>query len=408
MNQHPLENPIGDTAVLSVSTLNSLARELLEECFASVTVEGEISNFSVPGSGHWYLTLKDSTAQVRCAMFRNRNMAVRFKPANGMQVTVKGKLSLYEGRGDYQLILESMTDAGAGALQRAYDALKQQLLHEGLFDPAGRLTLPTNCRHVAVITSPTGAVIRDILSVFQRRYPTMKVTILPVPVQGADAVKAICAALTIAEQRSHDLQIDVIILARGGGSLEDLQAFNDEQVARAIHRCTLPVVSAIGHETDVTIADFVADLRAPTPTAAAEMVSPDQLVLLKSLQQTEQKLQRILQSMINHRKQQIDWLRRRLQHPGRKLQDQAQTLDRIDTRLKRVMQTLLWQQKNRLQTLARSLDTVSPLQTLQRGFSMTQTETGTLIDNSAQVNEGDRIITMLKSGRIISKVEYVE
>ncbi|TFH73485.1 exodeoxyribonuclease VII large subunit [Gammaproteobacteria bacterium LSUCC0112] len=408
MNQRPLENPINESVVFSVSTLNGLARELLEECFASVTVEGEISNFSVPGSGHWYLTLKDSTAQVRCAMFRNRNMSVRFKPANGMQVTVKGKLSLYEGRGDYQLILESMTDAGAGALQRAYDALKQQLLNEGLFDPAGRLALPTNCRHVAVITSPTGAVIRDILSVFKRRYPAMKVTVLPVPVQGADAVKAICAALAIAEQRSHDLQFDAIILARGGGSLEDLQAFNDEHVARAIHRCALPVVSAIGHETDVTIADFVADLRAPTPTAAAEMVSPDQLVLLKSLHQTEQKLLRIIQSLLNHRKQQLDWLRRRLQHPGRKLQDQAQTLDRLDVRLKRVMQTILFQQKNRLQSLARSLDTVSPLQTLQRGFSMTQTETGKLIDNSAQVTEGDRIMTVLKSGRIVSKVEYIE
>lgn len=408
MNQRPLENPINDSVVFSVSTLNGLARELLEECFASVTVEGEISNFSVPGSGHWYLTLKDSTAQVRCAMFRNRNMSVRFKPANGMQVTVKGKLSLYEGRGDYQLILESMTDAGAGALQRAYDALKQQLLNEGLFDPAGRLALPTNCRHVAVITSPTGAVIRDILSVFKRRYPAMKVTVLPVPVQGADAVKAICAALAIAEQRSHDLQFDAIILARGGGSLEDLQAFNDEHVARAIHRCALPVVSAIGHETDITIADFVADLRAPTPTAAAEMVSPDQLVLLKSLHQTEQKMLRIIQSLLNHRNQQLDWLRRRLQHPGRKLQDQAQTLDRLDVRLKRVMQTILLQQKNRLQSLARSLDTVSPLQTLQRGFSMTQTETGTLIDNSTQVTEGDRIMTVLKSGRIISKVEYIE
>ncbi len=408
MNQRHYENQVNDTIVLSVSTLNGLARELLEECFSSVTVEGEISNFSAPGSGHWYLTLKDSNAQVRCAMFRNRNMSVRFKPANGMQVTVKGKLSLYEGRGDYQLILDSMTEAGAGALQRAYEELKQKLLQEGLFDPAGRIKLPSTCRHVAVITSPTGAVIRDILSVFNRRYPAMKVTILPVPVQGKEASRAICNALLIADHRKHDLNIDAIIIARGGGSLEDLQAFNDETVARAIHRCTLPVISAIGHETDTTIADFVADLRAPTPTAAAELISPDQLAVLKSLQQTDLKLQSLVQSLLNQRRQQLDWLRRRLQHPGRRLQDQAQRLDRLDTQLQRAMQNILLLQKNRLQSLARSLDTVSPLQTLQRGFSITQSETGNLLSDSAQVSAGARIITALKSGRIISIVEQVE
>ncbi|MDO9478781.1 MAG: exodeoxyribonuclease VII large subunit [Pseudohongiella sp.] len=408
MNQRHNENLVTDSIVLSVSTLNGLARELLEECFSSVTVEGEISNFSVPGSGHWYLTLKDSTAQVRCAMFRGRNMSVRFKPANGMQVTVKGKLSLYEGRGDYQLILDSMTEAGAGALQRAFEELKQKLMQEGLFDPADRIKLPSTCRHVAVITSPTGAVIRDILSVFKRRYPAMKVTILPVPVQGAEASRAICNALAIADQRKHDLNIDAIIIARGGGSLEDLQAFNDETVARAIHRCTLPVISAIGHETDTTIADFVADLRAPTPTAAAELVSPDQLTMLKSLQQTDLKLQRLVQSLLNQRRQQLDWLRRRLQHPGRRLQDQSQRLDRLDAQLQRAMQNILLTQKNRLQSLARSLDTVSPLQTLQRGFSITQSESGTLLSDSTQVSAGARIITALKSGRIITIVEQVE
>ncbi|MDP3517212.1 MAG: exodeoxyribonuclease VII large subunit [Pseudohongiella sp.] len=408
MNQRHNENLVNDSIVLSVSTLNGLARELLEECFSSVTVEGEISNFSVPGSGHWYLTLKDSNAQVRCAMFRGRNMSVRFKPANGMKVTVKGKLSLYEGRGDYQLILDSMTEAGAGALQRAFEELKQKLMQEGLFDPAGRIKLPSTCRHVAVITSPTGAVIRDILSVFNRRYPAMKVTILPVPVQGAEATRAICNALAIADHRKQDLNIDAIIIARGGGSLEDLQAFNDETVARAIHRCTLPVISAIGHETDTTIADFVADLRAPTPTAAAELVSPDQLAVLKSLQQTDLKLQRLVQSLLNQRRQQLDWLRRRLQHPGRRLQDQAQRLDRLDAQLQRAMQNILLTQKNRLQSLARSLDTVSPLQTLQRGFSITQSESGTLLSDSTQVSAGARIITVLKSGRIISIVEQVE
>lgn len=407
MNQHYFDKPTDETAVLSVSTLNSLARGLLEECFPSVIVEGEISNLSIPSSGHWYLTLKDSHAQVRCAMFRNRNLSVKFKPANGAQVTVKGKLSLYEGRGDYQLILDSMSEAGAGALQRAFEVLKQKLQHEGLFDHVAKRQIPAMCRHVAVITSPTGAVIQDILSVFQRRYPGMRVTVIPVPVQGADSASAICNALSVAERRKDDLGIDVIILARGGGSLEDLQSFNDENVARAIHQCSLPVISAVGHETDVTIADFVADLRAPTPTAAAEVVSPDQSALLKELGQVEQTLLRHIKSKLDQHKRQVEWLGKRLQHPGRRLQDQAQTLDRLDTRLTRVIQQILQQQKGRLQLLARALDTVSPLQTLQRGFSITQTEEGQLITQSTQVTPGDRILTTLKSGRVSSIVERI-
>ena len=407
MNQHYFEQPTDQTAVLSVSTLNSLARGLLEECFSSVSVEGEISNLSIPISGHWYLTLKDSHAQVRCAMFRNRNLSVKFKPANGAQVTVKGKLSLYEGRGDYQLILDSMSEAGAGELQRAFEILKQKLQHEGLFDQSTKLPIPATCQHVAVITSPTGAVIQDILSVFQRRYPGMKVTIIPVPVQGSDSASAICNALTVAERRKDDLNIDVIILARGGGSLEDLQSFNDENVARAIHQCSLPVISAVGHETDVTIADFVADLRAPTPTAAAEVISPDQCALLKELGNVELTLQRLIKSRLVQHMRQVEWLGKRLQHPGRRLQDQAQTLDRLETRLTRVIQQILQHQKGRLQLSARALDTVSPLQTLQRGFSITQTEDGQLLTKSIQVNPGDRIFTRLKSGRFSSIIEHI-
>ena len=407
MNHPCFETPNNETAVLSVSTLNSMARGLLEECFSSVIVEGEISNLSIPSSGHWYLTLKDSHAQIRCAMFRNRNLSVKFKPANGAQVTIKGKLSLYEGRGDYQLILDSMSEAGAGALQRAFEVLKQKLQHEGLFDQTKKLPIPAMCQHVAVITSPTGAVIQDILSVFQRRYPGMRVTIIPVPVQGTDSSSAICNALSIAELRKEDLGIDVIILARGGGSLEDLQSFNDENVARAIHHCSLPVISAVGHETDVTIADFVADLRAPTPTAAAEVVSPDQSALLKELGQFELTLQRHVKSRLEQHKRQVEWLEKCLQHPGRRLQDQSQTLDRLETRLKRVIQQILQHQKGRLQLLARALDTVSPLQTLQRGFSITQTEDGQLLTQSIQVNPGDRIFTTLKSGRFSSIIVHI-
>lgn len=398
----------GDNRVLSVSSLNRLARGLLEDCFPSVTVEGEISNLAVPGSGHWYLTLKDDGAQIRCAMFRNRNTSVRFRPANGMQVVVRGKLSIYEGRGDYQLILDSMQDAGAGALQRAYDELKQKLTREGLFDVDLKQPLPARIRHVAVITSPTGAVIRDIISVFRRRFPAMQVTVMPVPVQGQESAPAIIQALRNAERRQQELGIDVVLLARGGGSLEDLQAFNEESVARAIHACALPVVSAVGHETDITIADFVADLRAPTPSAAAELLSPDQVQLRMALQNQQSKLVRQMQTLLNQRSQQLDWLRKRLQHPGRRLQEQSQALTQLQTRLQRAMLRFLEQRRGNLQMLARNLENISPLQTLQRGYSITRTPDGKLIRSSSRVRPGDDIISTLATGQIVSTVKEIK
>lgn len=408
MKQQHDSHPNNDSIVFTVSMLNGLARELLEECFPSVTVEAEISNLSIPASGHWYLTLKDDSAQIRCAMFRNRNMSVRFKPANGMQVTVKGKLSLYEGRGDYQLILDSMTEAGAGALQRAFEILKAKLSDEGLFDSARKKSIPERCRHVAVITSPTGAVIRDILSVFTRRFPLMQVTVVPVPVQGAEAVPAIIKAFETIASRQHELHFDAVILARGGGSLEDLAAFNNEAVARAIARCPLLTVSAVGHETDISIADFVADVRAPTPSAAAELLSPDQRNLIHGLKQLEQKLLRQINNLLDQRNLQLTWLNKRLQHPGRRLQEQAQSLDRLDTQLRRAMSNVLQQYKNKLQTLARHLDTVSPLQTIQRGFSITQTAGGKLVSSANQVKPGDQLVSIVKEGKILSTVDHIQ
>ena len=407
MNQS-LASPFPPDTVFTVSSLNSLARELLEECFPAVTVEGEISNLSMPASGHWYLTLKDNNAQVRCAMFRNRNLSARFKPVNGMQVIVRGKLSLYEGRGDYQLILESMADAGAGALQKAFEALKRKLLEEGLFDSNRKKPLPDYCRHVAVITSPTGAVIRDILSVFSRRFAGMQVTVLPVAVQGAEAGPAILKALATVAARHQELGFDAVIVARGGGSLEDMQAFNDEAVARALASCPLPTVSAVGHETDVTIADFVADVRAPTPSAAAELLSLDQNTLLQSLAYTEQKLHKLIRRMISERQQQLQWLSKRLVHPGRRLQDQAQTLDRLEIRLQRAIQQILNQHRTRLQMAVRSMDSISPLQTLRRGFSVTQTATGELVQSINSVRPGTRLSTIVQDGRIISTVESIK
>lgn len=393
-----------DSPVLSVSSLNRLARGLLEDCFPAVSVEGEISNLSVPGSGHWYFTLKDDSAQIRCAMFRNRNMSVRFKPANGMQVVVRGKLSLYEGRGDYQLILDNMQDAGAGALQRAFEELKHKLAGEGLFDAARKKNLPARCQHVGVITSPTGAVIRDIISVFTRRYPAMHVTVFPVLVQGSDAPAAIIKALQTAQDRQQELQLDVLVLARGGGSLEDLQAFNDEAVARAIAKCTLPVVSAVGHETDVSIADFVSDVRAPTPSAAAELLSPDQQIIKQLLVSQHQKLVRLILRELEQRHQRLDWLRRQLQHPGRRLQEQAQTLDQLDDRLRRAMHRFVQLKRTNLQMLARNLENISPLQTLQRGYSITRTEQGNVITKAASVRLGDTLISTLADGELVSVI----
>lgn len=441
--------PVGpaDENILSVSTLNRLARGLLEECFPSVIVEGEISNLAMPASGHWYLTLKDEHAQIRCAMFRNRNLSVRLRPNNGMQVIVRGRLSLYEGRGDYQLILDSLEDAGAGALQRAFEALKKKLADEGLFDAERKRSVDDSCRHVAVITSPTGAVIRDIISVFRRRYPGMNVTVLPVAVQGDAAAPAIIQAIADANRHAETLGFDAILLARGGGSLEDLQAFNDEGVARAIVASELPVVSAVGHETDVSIADFVADLRAPTPSAAAELLSPDQAEWMANLAYQSERIQKLLQQTLLRKREQLNWTRKRLVHPGRRLQDQAQRLDRLELQLQRAMRVRLLthgqqvnslrqrlqhpgqqirQQSSRLEqfhtrlhramkqqlqtrqqslaALARQLDSISPLQTIQRGYSVTRNTSANVISSVEQVKEGEEIKTVVTDGVIHSIV----
>lgn len=441
--------PVGptDENILSVSTLNRLARGLLEECFPSVTVEGEISNLAMPASGHWYLTLKDEHAQIRCAMFRNRNRSVRLRPNNGMQVVVRGRLSLYEGRGDYQLILDSLEDAGAGALQRAFEALKKKLADEGLFDTERKRPVGEHCRHVAIITSPTGAVIRDIISVFRRRFPGMKVTVLPVPVQGEAAAPAIIKAIQDANRHTATLGFDAVLMARGGGSLEDLQAFNDEGVARAIVASALPVVSAVGHETDVSIADFVADLRAPTPSAAAELLSPDQSEWMAGLAFQAQRIQRLLQQTLQRKQQQLTWTRKRLIHPGRRLQDQAQQLDRLEQQLHRALQVRLQSHAQRvnslrqrlqhpghlirqqsaqltqvqarlqravkqqiqsrqqaLAALARQLDSISPLQTIQRGYSVTKNSSTAVITSVSQVKTGEEINTVVTDGVIRSIV----
>lgn len=435
---------------MSVSQLNRRAKQLLETHLPLLWVEGELSNVSVPSSGHWYFTLKDSEAQVRCAMFRNRNMMVKFRPQQGQHVLIRARVSLYEGRGDYQIIAEHMEEAGAGALQRAFDELKAKLAREGLFDEQYKKQIPLLPKHIAVITSPTGAAIRDILNVLERRFPAIPVTILPVAVQGKEAAPQIVRALELANRANL---FDVIILGRGGGSLEDLWPFNEEPVARAIFASTLPVVSAVGHEVDFTIADFVADLRAPTPSAAAELVTPDGEDWLDKFIGFEVLLEEALRRKLDHWQQKIQWLRSRLRHPKDKLEQQSQRCDALEMRLKNAIQKSLTQAQNQLSTLilrqkaqhpqtrllqlthrfqlarqqlikaqsniliqknqrfneaVRMLNTLSPLNTLERGFALVTQDNGEKpVTASNQVKPGEKIKAKLAKGELLCSVEKI-
>src|SRR6516162_142534 len=318
--------------VYSVSRLNREVRVLLERGLGVLWVEGELSNFSQPASGHWYFSLKDRDAQLRCAMYRLKNSLVGFTPRAGMQVLVRGRISVYEARGEYQLIIEHLEEAGVGALRREFERLKTRLAAEGLFAQERKRALPRFPRRIGVITSPSGAALHDILKILARRYPPAAVLIYPSAVQGAGAVPALVAALRTASARA---ECDLLILARGGGSLEDLWAFNDERVARAIHGCALPVVSGVGHEIDFTIADFVADARAPTPSAAAELVVPDRLACLEAITRSAQRLGGGMRRELRGGEARLDAVGRRLKlaHPGVRLHQQMQRLDGLMQRL---------------------------------------------------------------------------
>lgn len=440
--------------ILSVSELNRSARNLLEGEFAQIWVEGEISNFVCPSSGHWYFSLKDERAQVRCAMFTNRNRALRFRPRDGMHVILRGKASLYEGRGDYQLIAENLMQAGEGLLQQRFEELKQKLTQEGLFDNQHKQPLPTLPRHIGVITSSTGAAIRDILTVLERRFPAIPVSIIPTAVQGAEAAEQIVAAINLAHNLPEEFEpIDVIIAGRGGGSLEDLWPFNEEKVARAIFASNIPVISAVGHEVDFTIADFVADQRAPTPSAAAELITPDQTEWQRNLAGYQQYFCDSLQRSIGLRHDQVSSLHKRLRHPGRQLQDYAQRLDSLETRISNATQNnlalqkasvarlsaelaqhqpshrvetmklnarqlsqrlesairqMMTQYQHQLKTNAQALNTLSPLETLQRGYAIVTDEQQRIVQDSASVNIGDSVVASLARGKLHCKVEEIE
>ncbi len=434
--------------IYTVSQLNRETGALLGEHFFSIFVEGEISNLSIPSSGHCYFTLKDANAQVRCAMFRGQRRQ-SFKPENGKQVVVKAQVSLYEPRGDYQLIVEYLEEAGDGVLRRAFDALKLKLSEEGLFSTINKKDLPLLPKAIGVITSPSGAAIRDILTVLRRRFAAVPVIIYPVAVQGENAKVEIAKAIATANSLK---QCDVLILARGGGSLEDLWAFNEEIVARAIYASQIPVISGVGHETDVTIADFVADLRAATPSAAAEHATPDQQQWLYKFNELETQLQQHLQRLLRQQQQKVDWLVGRLQqqHPQQKLSRNQQRLAELELNLKKAVQlrlahnrrivetqtARLWQQtpisairrkqqqqaylserlvsatnaclkhsKQHLLNTSQTLHAVSPLATLNRGYALvTEQASGQIIRSTKQIKIGDKLLTRLAKGHFTSQV----
>jgi len=438
----------GFRQILSISELNQAARSLLEGTFPLLWIEGEISNLARPASGHLYFSLKDNGAQVRGAMFRNRSIHLRFRPENGMQVLVRAKVSLYEPRGDYQLLVEHMEEAGDGALRRAFEALKQRLDQEGLFASEDKKPLPAIPRCIGVVTSPSGAAIRDILSVLRRRFPAIQVIVYPVTVQGEEAAQQIASMIELAGERRD---CDVLIVGRGGGSLEDLWAFNEEVVARAIHASPLPTVSAVGHEIDFTIADFVADQRAPTPSAAAELLSPDRNEMLQQLMHLQTRLHQSTERRLAQARERLHWQQKQLIHPGRRLQDIAQRLDELEQRLKTACNHQLRHKRAELNELAarlhhctpayrvqavlskcttvrhnlysamrhqlknsrqrllmqmRQLDTVSPLAVLGRGYAIVSTvPDGTIVRNSRSVAAGDQIEAKLGTGRIRCRVQ---
>lgn len=442
-------HPIDETqdAIYTVSRLNQEARFILEDTFPTVWVEGEISNFAAPHSGHWYFSLKDTAAQVRCALFKSSRRGITFMPKDGMHVLIKARVSLYENRGEFQLIAETMEERGEGKLQRAFELLKKKLEAAGLFDTARKRLLPLFPKQIGVITSATGAAIRDILHVLGRRFPAVPVIIYSTLVQGDAAAPQIVAAIQAANRRQ---ECDVLILARGGGSLEDLWPFNEEIVANAIYQSALPIISGVGHEIDFTIADFVADMRAPTPSAAAEIATPDMAELLQQLTVRRQRLTRCMQHKLTTLQQQWTWTQKHLsqQHPKRRLTEKMQQLDffeltltQIQTRwlakqqlklqtlttalfhhvptkhiaqykqqmtlnkqqLQNLIQRKLTEQENQLAKHATALNALSPLTTLSRGYAIVSKQ-DKIVRQVSDVTAGDNINVHLADGLLQATV----
>jgi len=434
--------------VWSVSRLNLEVRALIDSGLGHVWIEGEISNFAHPRSGHMYFSLKDSNCQVRCAMFRGQNSRLQFTPANGQQVLLRGRAGLYAERGEFQIVADYMEEGGVGALRRAFDALKTRLSEEGLFDAERKQALPQFVRQVGILSSSTGAALHDILTTLKRRYPALPVIVYPVPVQGTQAPPAIIRALDVAQQRR---ECDVLIIARGGGSLEDLWAFNDEAVARAIAACAIPIVAGIGHEVDYTIADFAADLRAATPTAAAEAVSPDSDTLRLRVNALRHRTVRNTNQALAQHRRAIDAVRRRLKHPATRVQELTQRSDLLMLRLQRALETRMAAMRSKhaqlasaierhhpaarlanlrlrssqarkrldqamhhsllarsaqLDSVRRTLRSVGPGATLARGYAVAMdSASGAILRNATDTKAGTKITVQLATGELLCTVD---
>ncbi len=444
-----VENLLDNTQeIISVSEINRRAKSILEENFPFVWIQGEVSNFFSAASGHWYFSLKDESSEIRCAMFANKSHRITFEPKDGDHLVLNGTLSIFEGRGQYQIIVEHIELAGEGALLKAFEELKKKLLTEGLFDDSLKKKLPSYPRSIAVVTSPDGAVIQDIINVLSRRSPFFDLTVVPTLVQGEKAAPLICEALNKASNLEN---IDLIILARGGGSIEDLWAFNNEEVARAIVNCPIPLVSAVGHETDFTISDFVADIRAPTPSIAAEIISQPYSELKETLEGYQSYLLKSVESQFDSQRTRITNLIKRIRHPGDKLREIGQKVDYLETALIQEMHQKVSFKKNQLNLsqlslqqnspqnkvkeakvylqnaskdllkafnlkierkrkllgeLVATIEAVSPLSVLARGYSIISTEPeGKILSSSDQVEIGQTISAVLNKGSIKAEVK---
>ena len=385
-----------ETKVFSVKEINRLVRELLEQSFPSFWITGEISNFISASSGHWYFSLKDEEAQVRCTMFKNKNMAAEWIPKNGEKIEAKCLIGLYEARGEYQLNIEQIRHAGAGLLSEAFNQLKEKLLKEGLFEVSRKKPIPQFPRSIGVITSPTGAAIEDILITLKRRSPHIPIIIYPSLVQGKEAPPAIVRAIETANTRE---ECDVLILARGGGSIEDLWAFNEEIVARAIVASKIPTITGVGHETDSTIADFVSDLRAPTPTGAAELVTSHTFELIKTIQVYKNQLNKLMAGLIRELVQKIDYLEKRLVSPRQQIQRQKEQIYQYIQRINQSMKNVVIQYRLHIDKLKLNLDHLSPHAVLSRGYSIITDVDGQIVNNVTQLKLDDKIHIQLNHGK---------
>jgi len=391
------------THILTVSQLTVQIKGLLEGSFPDLWVEGEISNLSIPQSGHAYFTLKDEHSQIRSVLFRSSQRFLKFTLQHGLQVICRGRVSVYEQRGEYQLIVDYIEPKGVGALQMAFEQLKTKLEKEGLFDLDHKRPLPLLPRRIGIITSPTGAAIRDMLRVIKRRHPRMQILLYPVPVQGPEAAPAIVEAILYFNREQN---VDVMIVGRGGGSLEDLWAFNEETVARAIFASAIPVISAVGHETDYTIADFVADLRAPTPSAAAEMVVKSEESFREFIISHESGLIRSIRRKIDLTRASLREYSRMLGDPRRLLEQYTQRLDELTGRLATGLSHHVRRDRALLASLTSGLDHLNPLSILSRGYSITKIlPAGVILKDPSEVRDGDLLSTRLYQGEVMSRVE---